>query len=338
MSRVIFRLLVAALVSGTWVLAQEQVFTLKVDVPVVSVDVSVHDASGRAINDLSADDFSLFEDGIRQDIRYFSPVSTPYNILLLFDRSGSTQHKWPFMQKAVAGFIASLRPQDRIAIGTFDSEVEMQMDWTGDRGKALLALPELINPKVIGGTNFYQAVERTLTREFRKVMGRRAVVVLTDGRDTSLYRTLVERNRLLEPSEDRGFLKAYRAAHTQRIPVYFVAINTDNNLEPNSIGGDEYRNLQIIFPKSPMSQRYLSQVRVRMEQLAEVSGGRIVFPKSIEEIIPLYQQIGRELGMSYSLGYVPSNPAPASSFRKIEVRTRTDELRLTQTRTGYYAK
>ena len=334
----ILRLLLAALVSGAWVLAQEPVYTLKVDVPVVSVDVSVQDASGKAVNDLSADDFSLFEDGIRQDIRYFSPVSTPYNILLLFDRSGSTQHKWPFMQKAVAGFIASLRSQDSIAIGTFDSEVQMQMEWTGDRGTALLALPQLINPKAIGGTNFYEAVERTLTRQFRKVAGRRVLVVLTDGRDTSLYRTLVERNRLLEPSEDRGFLKAYKAARTQQIPVYFVALNTDNNLEPNTMGGDEYRNLQIIFPKLAVSQRYLSQVRVRMEQLADVSGGRTVFPNSIEEIIPLYQQIGRELGMSYSLGYIPSNPATTRSFRKIEIRTRADQLRLTQTRTGYYAR
>ena len=214
----------------------------------------------------------------------------------------------------------------------------MQMDWTGDRGKALLALPQLINPKAIGGTNFYAAVERTLTRQFRKVTGRRAVVVLTDGRDTSLYRTLVERNRLLEPSEDREFLKAYKAAHTQRIPVYFVALNTDNNLDPNRIGGDEYRNLQIIFPKSSVAQRYLSQVRARMEQLAEVSGGRTVFPNSIEEIIPLYQQIGQELGMSYSLGYVPSNSAATSSFRKIEVRTQAHELRLKQTRSGYYAR
>jgi VWFA-related protein len=333
-----FRLLLAALVTGAWVLPQEPVYTLRVDVPVVSLDVSVNDASGKAVNDLSVDDFSLFEDGIRQDIRYFSPVSTPYNILLLFDRSGSTEHKWPFMQKAVAGFIASLRPQDRLAVGTFDSEVQMQMDWTGDRGRALLALPQLINPKAVGGTNFYEAVERTLTRQFRNVTGRRALVVLTDGRDTSLYRTLVQRNRLLEPSEDRGFLKAYKAAQTQRIPVYFVALNTDNNLEPNTIGGDEYRNLQIIFPKSAVPQRYLSQVRVRMEQLANVSGGRTIFPNSIEEIIPLYQQIGRELGMSYSLGYVPSNPAATSSFRKIEVQTRSDQLRLTQTRTGYYAK
>src|SRR5207249_8068275 len=99
--------------------------------------------------------------------------------------SGSTQDKWLLMQRAVAGFIANLRPQDRIAIATFDSDFAEQLNWTSDRQKALLALPQLIHPQKIGGTDFYGAVDRVLRREFNKITGRRALVVLTDGRDTS---------------------------------------------------------------------------------------------------------------------------------------------------------
>ena len=66
------------------------------------------------------------------------------------------------MQRAVAGFIASLRKQDRLAIGSFDSELQIQTDWTGDRETALLSLPELIHPKAAGSTNLYAALERTL--------------------------------------------------------------------------------------------------------------------------------------------------------------------------------
>src|SRR6059036_461026 len=190
MPSIMLRLLVAALVSAALVAAQEGPYTLKVDVPYVSVDVSVQDTAGETINDLAASDFELYEDGVRQEIRYFSPVATPYNVFLLFDRSGSTQHKWAFMQRAVASFIASLRPQDRLAIGTFDYQFQMQLEWTSDRAKAFLALPELIHPKAIGGTNLYDALDRVLRREFRKVTGRRTIVVLTDGRDTSLYREL----------------------------------------------------------------------------------------------------------------------------------------------------
>ena len=334
MSRTILRLLLLGVVSGTRIFAQDTIYTLKVDVPIVTVDVSVRDSSAKPVNNLSRSDFEVYEDGVRQEISFFSPVATPYNVFLLFDRSGSTQHKWPFMQRAVAGFIASLRQQDRIAIGSFDFEFQLHTEWTGDRNKALLALPDLIHPKAAGGTDFYGALERTLRRGFQNATGRRAVVVLTDGRDTSLYRTLVQKNRLLEPSEDRGFQKVLKAGREQRIPLYFVAINTDMNLEPNDLGSDEYRNLHILFPRSGMADRYLARVRDRMEQLAEVSGGRVLFPNRIEDIIPLYQQIGQELGVSYSLGYVSSNSVANGAFRGIEVRARVNQLNVTQSRSG----
>jgi len=344
MLRIFFRLLTAAFVSGTWVLAQQPAqpdYTLKVDVPFAFVDVTVQDSAGNAINDLPQDAFELYENGVPQQIRYFSPVSAPYDTLLLFDRSGSTQDKWLLMQRAVAGFIANLRPQDRIAIATFDSELERQLNWTSDRQKALLVLPKLIRPERIGGTDFYGAVEQSLRREFAKPAGpagRRALVVMTDGRDTSIYKELMLHNRLLDPDEDRRYQRVLRTARIQRIPIYVIAFNTDRNLEPNTLGADEYVRLQKIFPGSPLPQRYLSGVRSRMEELAEVSAGRILYPERLDDIVPLYQHMGRELGTSYTLGYVSSNAQKDGSFRRIEVRAHDAALRLTQSRNGYYAK
>jgi VWFA-related protein len=338
MTRLIVRLLSVAFVSGALVSGQVPDYVLKVDVPFVSVDVTVQDATGKPINDLSTDAFAVYENGVQQQIVHFLPVSTSYHILLLFDRSGSTQDKWLLMQRAVAGFIASLRLQDRVAIATFDDSVDMQLSWTSDRRKAMLVLPQLIRANLNAGTNFYGSVDQTLRREFKNTIGRRALVVLTDGRDTSLYRDVVEKDRVLEPKQDRPYQKALRTAKTQRIPVYFVAFNTDKNFEPNLIGGDEYRNLRVIFAKSNVADRYLAGVRMRMEELAEVSGGRVLYPERLEDIVPLYQQIGSELGTSYTLGYVPSNAATDGSFRRIEVRARDAGLRLTQSRVGYYAR
>src|ERR1051326_1683562 len=133
MTRTAFRLLAAAIVSGTLVSGQTPDYIIKVDVPFVAVDVTVQDAGGATINNLSADAFTIYEDGVRQQIVHFLPVSTPYNVMLLFDRSGSTQDKWLLMQRAVAGFIASLRAQDRIAIATFDYMTKVQLSWTNDR-------------------------------------------------------------------------------------------------------------------------------------------------------------------------------------------------------------
>ena len=335
---IFLRLLTGAFVSVALVFAQEPDYTLRVDVPFVSVDVTVEDSGGKIINDLPRDGFELYEDGIRQEIHHFLPVSTPYNVLLLFDRSGSTQSKWPLMQRTVAGFIASLRQQDRVEVATFDYELKVQLPWTGDRQKALLILPELINATRIGGTEFYGAVDRALRQEFKKASGRRALVVLTDGRDTSLYKDFVTKNRLLEPKAERPFQNLLKTARNQGIPAYFVAFNTDKNLEPNLVGGDEYRSLRVIFPNSTAADRYVEGVRVRMEQLADVSGGRVLYPERLEDIVPLYQQIGRELGTSYSLGYVSSNAAADGYFRRIEVRVRDTSMRLTQSRNGYYAK
>jgi VWFA-related protein len=338
MPRSVVGLLGTAFVSVTLALGQVPDYTLRVDVPFVSVDVMVQDAGGKLVNDLSANAFSVYENGIRQEIVHFLPVSTPYNILLLFDRSGSTQDKWLLMQRAVTGFIAGLRPQDRIQIATFDYELETQLSWTSDRRKALGILPELTRANRIGGTDFYDSVERTLRREFKKTDGRRALVVLTDGRDTSLYKVAVNKNRLLEPKNDRPYQRLLKLARTQRIPIYFVAFNTDKNFQPNMIGGDEYRSLKVIFPNSSLPDHYLTGVRARMEEVAEASGGRVLFPDQLEDIVPLYQQIGNELGTSYTLGYISSNDTLDGSFRRIEVYAKDVSVRLTQSRSGYYAK
>jgi VWFA-related protein len=75
-----------------------------------------------------------------------------------------------------------------------------------------------------------------------------------------------------------------------------------------------------------------------MEQLADISGGRILFPEKLEDIVPLYRQVGEELGTSYSLGYLPSNTRLDGSFRRIEVRARDAAYHVVQSRNGYYAR
>src|SRR5438270_798468 len=130
MPATILRLLLLTMVTAACMWGQEQVFTLKVEVPWVTVDVTVTDNSGKTVSDLTARDFQVFENGVPQKIDSFAPIAAPYNVLLLFDRSGSTEHKWTFMQRAAAGFIANLRPQDRAAVDSFDFQFEEIAPWT----------------------------------------------------------------------------------------------------------------------------------------------------------------------------------------------------------------
>jgi Ca-activated chloride channel family protein len=286
-------------------------YTLKIDVPIVSVDVAVSDSKGLLVNDLTKSDFQIYEDGASQEIRFFSPVSAPYNVFLLFDRSGSTRNKWRFMENAVIKFIENLRPQDKIALGSFDDKFDVHLRWSTDRARAITALAEIVKPREVNGTRLYDALERALTREFKDVVGRRAVVVLTDGQDTSFF---------LE--YDRDFKKVLKAARERRIPVYFVALENEANA----------------YVVLPTTRKYLAAVRSNMEALSETSGGQVLFPKTLDDVMPLYEQIGRALGTSYSLGYIPSKAAPDRVFRRIDVKTRASGLRLTQSRSGYTAR
>jgi Ca-activated chloride channel homolog len=289
----------------------QDLYTLKVEVPVVSVDVTVTDANGSLINDLTKADFQILEDGVPQDIRFFSPVSAPYNVFLLFDRSGSTRDRWSFMQKAVARFIEDLRPQDRVALGSFDEKFDVNVAWTSDRAKVVAALDKVIYGHDSDGTRFYSALDRTLRREFKNVVGRRAVVVLTDGKDTDY---------LFE--EEGDFRKVFRASQEQRIPVYIVALYNE-------------ADSRVIFQRT---RQYLIETREIMQLIADRSGGQVLYPKTLDDVARMYEQIGRALGTSYSLGYISSNHTSNGRVRKVEVKTGGKSYRLTQSRTEYALK
>jgi VWFA-related protein len=137
------------------------------------------------------------------------------------------------------------------------------------------------------------------------------VIVLTDGQDTPY---------LMESEGDLRKLR--RTAREQRVPIYIIGLEND---------AARYAIL-------PQTRRYLTASRSHMEELAEITGGRLLFPRTLNEVLPLYGQIGRELGTSYSFGYISSQPELDGEFRRIEVKTRDSALRLTQSRSGYTAR
>ena len=335
----VLRPLVGILVCSTLALAQTKNYTLTVDVPVVSLDVSVTTESGQPVDGLTPEDFEIYENGVRQDIRYFGSSTAPYHVYLLFDSSGSTRHKWDFMRQSVAGLVGFLKPQDRISIGIFDAGLETLTEWDDPRKMAMEALDPMIQQRESGGTTeFYKSLEKALEKSFDEIPERRAIIVLTDGRDTSLYREIVRRNHVMDAEEDRRFRGLFKAAGKEGIPVHFIAINTDRNLEGNTEGADEYRNLKFIYKNSSIPERYLEQVRDRMEKVAEASGGRVLFPRTIDDVIPLYEEIGRDLGHAYSLGYVPMEAGSEEGLRRIVVKVSSREYRIRQSRAGYDPK
>jgi VWFA-related protein len=285
-------------------------YNLKLDVPVVSINVTALDGKDNLVNNLNKNDFLIYENGVPQEIRFFSPVSTPYHVFLLFDSSGSTLNNRDFMRNAAAKLIDNLRPQDSIAVGSFADDFRLNLRWSTDHKKAAATLEAIARPNESQETHFYAALDRVLRNEFKGVVGRRAVVVLTDGEDTSLL------------YESKAATTVLRSSREQRIPVSIVVLPKESAT-------------QLFFENS---LAYFEVVRFNMQRIVDNSGGEILFSKNLSEVELLYEQIGRRLGTAYSIGYVPSNSLKDGAFRKIEVKSSRNNLRLIQSRQGYYAR
>jgi VWFA-related protein len=303
-------------------------WAVKVDVPLVNVNAWVTANTGQAIQDLQAQDFVILENGTEQTITNFSSVDTPYDVLLLFDHSGSTVTEWTLMQRASETFISNLRPQDRAVVATFDTSLRVLTRWADKKEQIVKTIAGLARGQRPGGTAFYKAVEQSLAAELPPVTGRRrALVVLSDGRDNGLFDMLFHHGQLLTPQKETAFQQMLALIKRERIPIYTVSVNGSTYL-------DEVDLLNKYFTHS-LADRYLEAVRIRLEAVAESSGGRVIFSNKMRDVIPLYSQISRELGSAYSIGYVSNIPPSVHGFREITVITRDKRLHIIQSRAGY---
>jgi VWFA-related protein len=304
--------------------------TIKVDVSLVTVDVVVSDAAGRAVTTLTRDDFEIYEDGKLQDIRSFEPVDSPYAVLLLIDCSTSTQPFWRFLVESMNRFTARLGPQDSISVAQFGGSYKTLLEWK-PRGSGGMSIQIQPDDRSCNNTDFYGAVSQALV-ELRKTFGRKGAVILTDGVDNNIPIQRTGSNggapRRVDAEDDSGFQKVLRQVKASDVALYFVAVNTD--LNPAGLAGSRGRY-------DPHDLYDTMQVRSRMELLAEVSGGKVVYPREPGDAVPLFEQIGRELGTCYGLGYPPPSSGN-NGYRKIEVRVRDKSLQVHQSRIGYEAR
>jgi VWFA-related protein len=333
----LLKLVIAITICATWASAQEP-FVFNVDARNVSVNVTVMDASGRPVTKLTRNDFSVFEDGVPQEIQKFESVEIPYNILMLADCSGSMEADWPFLKNAVDRFASKLRSQDKISVAQFGTRIETLMDWQAWIGNSLRVN---IQPdsRSCQGTDIYGAVENSIAR-FKGISGRKGVVMLTDGMHNSFpKKNMVVQGRGMQRIDnadaDKEFQKLLKVVSRSEVVFYFVAINTD--LNPDEIGrpGPQVRagsgtyNPELIYN--------MQQARSRMEQIAEVTGGHVAFPTKPVEVAPLYEEIAREFGTNYGLWYSPMTTGNAdnSKERKIKIEVKTAGLTVSQNRYSY---
>ena len=326
--------IVAVVSLAVGVLFAQEGAQISVNVSLVTVSVEVVDSNDRPVTNLTRDDFQIYEDGIRQEVRSFDSIEAPYSILLLFDCSSSTEPDQPFLVQAMRRFLQILRPQDRVEIAQFGSGFKVMRRWFA-RNETSVTIDLQPLDEVCFGTDFYGAVRKGL-EELRPVKGRRGMVILTDGAHQGIPfqngKDSFSFNRHVNAVDDSDFQKTLKTAANSAAMLYFVAVNTD--LNPDSVGANGGH-----ASFDPEDIYNMQQIRSRMEQLAAVSGGRVAFPRAPEDVIGLYERIAQELGSSYSLGYTPKESKdPKDTYHKIEVRLADRTLRVRQSRDGYVGR
>lgn len=270
-------------------------------VDIVSLSVTVTDASGRYVGGLAREDFEVVEDGVRQDVAFFDRSNMPIALSLLLDTSASMSDRMATAQEAAAGFARRLRPQDLGELIDFDHDVKVLQPFTRD----VAALERAIRSTTAGGsTSLYNAIYISL-KELAKVRAkseedvrRQAIVVFTDGEDTS---SLVSYESVLDLTK------------RSETAIYTIGLRSTAEL----------------------ASKAYSEADFVLRQLAQESGGRPFFPTRIEELAAVYTQIADELASQYVVGYVSKNPKRDGGWRRVAVRVNREGA-TARTRQGYY--
>jgi VWFA-related protein len=302
---------------------------LRVDTSLVTVPVSVMDRSGKYIPSLSREDFHIFEDGVEQRIAYFATVDQPFTVALLMDTSRSTNFKLEDIQEAAIAFVKQLKSEDRVMIVSFDDKINVLTKPTDDRDELIRAIRRT---RTGGGTRLYDAVDQVIKQHLKGITGRKAIVLFTDGVDTTSRRATYESTiREAEELDALAYPVAYDTSggagngpgQSQRLPL------------PGGRGGIIFGTP---FPRWPMpgpgrgggrsggpggggsTDEDYRRASAYLHDLAEKTGGRYYRGDSLQNISEAFAQIAEELRRQYSLGYYPKSTAQNGQRRQIKVR------------------
>lgn len=275
------------------------------EVRLVNVYVAVRDGKGRPVLDLDRGAFTLTEDGVPQAITHFNPARVPLTIALLIDASSSMRlgGKIDLARRGAEQLVEEVGPQDRILVLPFDDALRGDPVPSADRSRIRQQIRG-IEPG--GGTALYDAVYGAAGM-LQEAEGRRAIVLLSDGRDQALAEN--------EPGSLHLFEEALERAHRAEAAVYSIGLG--RRLE-NELDLRRARSLKDI-----------------LLTLARETGGRAYFPERAGQLSDVYRQIASDLRQQYALAYTSTNTARDGRWRAIRV-TVADPRLTVEARAGYY--
>lgn len=302
---------------------------IRIDSAVVKLNVGVVDASGDPITNLDRSKFSVYEDGIEQEITAFEAVSAPFSVVILLDMSGSTLGFRQVIQQSAYRFVDALSPQDRIAVVEFSDKINMLNDFTSDRRPVANSI-RVANGR--GKTQLYKALDFALGKLTKESSRRKAIIVLTDGVDSSVReddRDLLQNvpaeqlAEKIDPAANETLQNTLSRSDAQGVTIYPLALPT----------GDPAK----LADPTPFQIALFKAARERLKIVADRSGGSLHAINRLEEMGKLYSIVAAEMQTLYTLEYQSTNDKRDGKWRAITIRT-TDPQLISRTRQGYYAR
>lgn len=302
---------------------------IKVETNLVTMPVSILDREGRFISGLQQKDFKIFENGIEHKVDYFQSVEQPFTVVLMIDVSPSTAYQINEIHDAAISFVNQLRANDKVMVIAFDDTVRVLSQATNNRGQLRNAIYQA---QFGDGTSLYEAVDHVLNQELRRIEGRKAVVLFTDGVDTTSRRAnfqstvadVEEADALFYPIKYNtqrdgfgggnggyGYPQPRMGRRRGSLEDILGTILGGGTIQ---MGGGSRRG-----PAGSSSNEYETASRY-LEALAQNSGGRNFDADVLSNLEASFAGIAEELRQQYSLGYYPENPGTVGERKQIKVR------------------
>lgn len=320
---------------------------IAVDTSLVTIPVRILDRKNRFIGGLVKENFSVFEDNVQQEVAYFTNEAQPFTVALVLDMSYSTTFKITDIQNAAIAFIDQLRPEDKVMVISFDEEVHMLCEATNDRKRIYGAIR---STKIATGTSLYEAVDLTMNSRLRSIKGRKAIVLFTDGVDTTSrtshdienLRDALELDSLIYPIRYDTFADVQAMKNKSpigipgniKLPGGITLPGANPGSVPRTIPRNDPRNKPTSDPfpgqqtRPPISLPGQKGTTVEeyefaeeyLNQLALRTGGRVHLASTVGNLNGAFAKIASELREFYSIGYYPIDAGEPGSTRRIKVR------------------
>ena len=303
---------------------------VRVSTTLVTVPVSVLDRDGKYIPNLRQRDFQLFEDNQPQEVAYFTSVEAPFTVALVLDTSGSTQSRIGEIQEAAIAFVNQLRADDKVMVVSFDDKIRVLCEPTNNR----YTLRDAIRQAQPGeGTKLYDAIDYVMNVRFHRIQGRKAIVLFTDGVDTTSKRASYQST--LQDAEELDAL-IYPVQYDTFVATTGGGMGGGTKMPSGGLGkiasiiingGITINKGSGSSPGSPGTTRAeYERANEYLTQMAEKTGARRYEANSMGDINQAFSLVAEELRRQYSIGYYPKNNNQPGTRRRIKVRVNRPDL------------